>query len=128
MKRALVTVIGTLLILASTAKADEKYNHFPSLDSPDTATALCNLAKFNEKLKVIETKKSMTAEDMVKVHELTYTLENAVIRLQKDLDTIAVDLEKVHKASEVLAEKTIKQSGEDYLSATNNILAKTTCS
>jgi hypothetical protein len=41
--------------------------------------------------------------------------------LKKDLDTIAIDLEKVHKASEHLDKKTIKGSGDKYLAASQLI-------
>lgn len=126
MKKQLAAAVASLLLVA-TVNADENYSHFPSLDAPDTQTALCNLTKFNEKLASIANKKELTPEDMVKVHELTYTLENAVMRLQKDLDTIAVDLEKVHKASERLDHETIKKSGDKYLKATGSILAPKAC-
>lgn len=118
MNKLMTTVIGCLLFGTVTVNADEKYNHFPSLEAPNTKVALCNLAKFNDKLSEIANKSTLTPEDMVKVHELTYTLENAVIRLQKDLSTIAVDLEKVHKASEHLDHQTIERSGHKYLEAT----------
>jgi hypothetical protein len=39
---------------------------------------------------------------MVKIHELTYTLENALGKLSEDLAKAAVDLEEVHLASEKL--------------------------
>ena len=128
MKKILASTGSALLLITTMAQADEKYSHFPSLDAPNTSVALCNLAKFNEKLQTIANKKKLTPEDMVKVHELTYTLENAVIRLQKDLKTIAVDLEKVHKASEHLDGKTVKGSGDKYLTATNLILDQKACS
>jgi len=127
MKKIITTAIGSLLFVSSMVQSDERYTHFPSLESPDTSVALCNLVKFNKKLKVIANKKDMTPEDMVKVHELTYTLENAVIRLQKDLETIAVDLEKVHKASERLDNKTIENSGAKYLEATELFLTQKSC-
>jgi hypothetical protein len=34
------------------------------------------------------------------VHELTYTLENAIARMQEELEQIAEKLEEVHVASE----------------------------
>lgn len=125
--KKLSATVGCLLLTASVAQADEKYSHFPSLDAPTTTAALCNLATFNQKLQVIAKKKALTPEDMVKVHELTYTLENAVIRLKKDLDSIAVDLEKVHKASEHLDLKTIQSSGKDYLAATSLLVTPKSC-
>lgn len=125
MKKQLVALASFLLV--STVQADDDYKHFPSLDAPNTQVALCNLAAFNEKLAAIANKKELTPEDMVKVHELTYTLENAVMRLQKDLETIAVDLEKVHKASERLDDQTIKNDGAKYLKATGLILDPAAC-
>lgn len=111
----------------SSATAGEKYDHFPSLEAPDTQTAICNLLAFNQKLSAITNKEQLTPEDMVKVHELTYTLENAVIGLQKNLETIAVDLEKAHIASEQLDAETVKDSGEKYLAATRLLLEPEAC-
>lgn len=37
----------------------------------------------------------LSTEDMVKVHELTYTLENAVNFLRETLKQVFVDLEEV---------------------------------
>lgn len=127
MNKYLLITSAFLLQAFSNAHAGEKYNHFPSLDAPNSSVALCNLAKFNQNLQAITKKAEISPEDMVKVHELTYTLENAVIRLQKELDTIAVDLEKVHKASEHLNEQVIKDSGEKYLAATKILIESVTC-
>ena len=128
MKKIVTGAMASLMFTATFAHADEKFSHFPSEESPNTVVALCNMAEFNKKLQAIVNKDAITPEDMVKVHELTYTLENAVMRLQKDLETIAVDLEKVHKASEHLDKKTIHRAGKDYLKATSELLNKTTCS
>ena len=126
MKKLFLTTAGLMFFIV-VVKADEKYSHFPSLKAPTTNVALCNLAAYNEKLQIIVNKEKLTPEDMVKVHELTYTLENAIIRLQKDLVTIAIDLENVHKASERLDEKIIKGSGDKYISASNVILETKVC-
>jgi len=127
MNKKLTATASFLLLTAWSVNAEEKYSHFPSLEAPTTSVALCNLAAYNEKLQEIVNKETLTPEDMVKVHEITYTLENAVIKLKEELDTIAVDLEKVHKGSEHLDQKKIKNSGKKYLSATNLILEATAC-
>lgn len=125
MKKIAIFSIAMMSAISVTtsANAGEEYQHFPSVASPNTTAALCNLASFNEKLAQITHKQTLTPEDMVKVHELTYTLENAVIRLQKDLNAIAEDLEEVHKASERLEQSTIKDSGKAYLKALDVILS-----
>ncbi|QBY05216.1 hypothetical protein E2K93_12865 [Thalassotalea sp. HSM 43] len=127
MKTLITMATGAVLFASLNTMAEEKYQHFASLDAPNTEVALCNLQQFNAKLAALTSKQQLTAEDMVKVHELTYTLENAVIRLQKDLDNIAVELEKVHLASESLDQKTIQASGDKYLNATNLIIAPSSC-
>ena len=126
MKKTVIAIMVAFLG-APVSFADEKYDHFPSLDAPDVKTAYCNLAEFNEKLSAIVNKPELSAEDMVKVHELTYTLENAVIRLQTTLKDLAADLEEVHLASETLNSKTVKGSGELYLSAINSIMTEAAC-
>ncbi|WP_394174737.1 DUF6746 family protein [Thalassotalea litorea] len=127
MNKRTFSILSALLLLASSIQAQEKYNHFASLEAKDTQAALCNLAAFNETLKAITAKEALTPEDMVKVHELTYTLENAVIRLQQDLNTIAEDLESVHLASERLDADTVKSSGQTYLTATELLLNRQSC-
>ena len=127
MNKLIISAISSVFLVISAASAEEKYSHFPSLDAPNTTVALDNLAKFNQKLQAIASKKDLTPEDMVKVHELTYTLENAVLRLQKGLNNIAVDLEKVHKASERFDQQTLRDSSEKYLTATQLILADKSC-
>lgn len=122
MKNILLGVSSFLLLSSFKVISDGEYNHFPSLAAPTTDVALSNLAKFNKELGAIVNKSALTPEDMVKVHELTYTLENAVMRLQSDLETIAADLEKVHKASERLDGETVKRAGHKYLTATDKLL------
>lgn len=125
MTKILLTVL-TGMIWASSANADDEYRHFPSIAAPNTVTALANLAKYNQSLQAITSQSSISPEDMVKIHELTYTLENAVHRLQQDLNEIADELEKVHKASEVLDSKVIKDAGSKYLKATG-LLTNSDC-
>lgn len=114
-------------MFATTAYSDEDYDHFASLEAPNTSVAVCNLNSFNKKLQAIVEKSELSAEDMVKVHELTYTLENAVQRLQQDLVDIAVDLEKTHKASEALKQDEVKMAGSAYLDELNLLLKPKKC-
>ncbi|MFC3121699.1 DUF6746 family protein [Agaribacter flavus] len=116
-----------VLSLAGQVPADEEYNHFPSLAAPDLKTAVCNLSAYNKKLDAITTKSSLSTEDMLKVHELTYTLENALLQLQQDLKSMAADLEHVHKASERLDQKTIQDAGKNYRTAMAVLFASQKC-
>ena len=115
------------LSFTSFASDDNKYNHFPALKSPNTETALCNIVNYNKVLTKIIQKQEMSAEDMVKIHELTYTLENALVKLSENLTKAADDLEKVHIASEKFDQATIKKHANIYTSITTALSAKQTC-
>ena len=119
--------IATTLSMTATASAEERYDHFPSLEAADMKTAFCNIQSYNQTLASITAKETLSVEDMVKVHELTYTLENAIMRLQADLNQAAIDLEEVHQASERLEQSTIQTSGKRYLDATRQLLSGPKC-
>ena len=127
MKKFLTSSVAILLLTAPTLFAGEEYDHFPALEATNTTVAICNLNSFNASLQAILNKPQISVEDMVKVHELTYTLENAVQRLQQDLVVIAEDLEKAHKASEALQQESVRASGNAYLSALELLLKPKTC-
>lgn len=127
MKKSLFALAPLLLAFSFGVSAEEKYNHFPSLEAPNLQAAICNIQNYNKKLTAITNKAELEPVDMVKVHELTYTLENAVIRLQQELQTIAADLEQVHLASERLDPKTINEFGKKYLSQTTTLIDSQQC-
>lgn len=115
------------ILLSPQIYSEEKYSHFPAIASKDLPTALCNISVYNEKLASILNQPTLSAQDMVKVHELTYTLENAVNFLKTSLEQTSIDLEKVHKASEVLNASTIKNSGKQYLNSTTLLSSSLKC-
>lgn len=67
-------------------------------------------------------KDSLEPTDMVKVHELTYTLENALEKLREELDGLADVLEEVHVASEQMDANTVKSQGQKYLGTAQEII------
>jgi uncharacterized phage infection (PIP) family protein YhgE len=118
--------MASVLVLAASASsslfADDDYEHFEAVESPDLETALENLAEYNEKLRAILDGGSLSGSDMGKVHELTYTLENALGRIDDELDEAAEVLEEVHLASERADRNTVRSSGEAYLSITDKLV------
>ena len=99
------------LSFTSFASDNKKYSHFLAKKSSDAATALCNIINYNKVLTQLTQKEEMSVEDMVKIHELTYTLENVLGKLSEDLAKAVVDLEDVHLASEKLDTDAIKKHG-----------------
>jgi len=64
---------------------------------------------------------------MNKIHELSYTLENALLRIQEEVKLMAENLEKVHLASGRMDPETITARGTAYLRASQIISAGNGC-
>lgn len=103
------------MALATLVLADERPDHFEGEPSPTLEAALANLAEYNGRLAVLVEQDSLSAEELHQVHELTYTLENALERLDIERARLAELLEEVHQASERADGDTVKASGRAYL-------------
>lgn len=121
MKKLLViTALGALFLGSSPAFADNnKPHHFKGLEAPDLTTALANLSEYNQHLSQLVQKSELSAEDLVEVHKLTYTLENALERIDTEVKDIAETLERVHVASETMKPETVQSEGAKYLEKSN---------
>ncbi len=132
--------IATLLLaglLAGTAAADDdgdhggkdghghehedRAEHFEGKPANNLDQALTNFREANSKLTELLAKDELSGADMAQVHKLSYTIENAMARLQKEMDQMASDLEWVHKASERMDHKTVRAKGKNYLDAANKL-------
>ena len=94
--------------------AQEKAKHFAAKPAPDVNTALCHLEKYNAILSDVAAGKTLDAVAMNKIHELTYTLENALARLNTTLAATAIALEEVHLASERMDQDVVKAESQKY--------------
>ncbi|RUO20223.1 DUF6746 family protein [Aliidiomarina haloalkalitolerans] len=107
--------IVSLFFVLPTAIAQDRVDHYKGEPSPTLEVAMKNYVEYNQRLQAVLAKEELTTEDMVLVHELTYTLENALERIQAELEVIAETLEEVHVASETMDFETVKTSGARYL-------------
>lgn len=115
MKLAAVVTFTGMLTFAQCALASERPNHFEGESSPTLEAALSNLAEYNKLLTDLLNSESLAPHDMHQVHQLTYTLENALNKLGSERDRLAELLEQVHKASESFDTHVVKSSGRAYL-------------
>lgn len=114
---------AAILTFGTTVWADDadRPEHYQGKESATTEQALQNLSEYNAKLENILDQDELSAADLNEVHNLTYTLENALERLQIDLKDTADVLEEVHVASETNEAATVKKRGVDYLQATRKL-------
>lgn len=126
-KNALCIITLSITLIANPAMANENTvqtaQHFAAKSAPDTNTAMCNLAQFNTILSKVTSADKIDPVAMVKVHELTYTLENALARLKITLEETAIALEEVHLASERFDESVVKSQSAAYLSLLSSLQA-----
>lgn len=120
----LIATAGLALASFSSYADDERYQHFSGQPSKTLEQALFNLANYNAKMADIMAKDELTPSDMATIHQLSYTLENALQKLDDEVDTLQEVLEEVHLASESLDYDTVKKKGKLYLDTTAKIVKK----
>ncbi len=92
---------GAILIAATLPlRAEEGVTHYEALPSETLAEALDNFVTYNRKMEEVLAREPLTVDDMEEVHELTYTIEVALAKINEELGDLPVVLEEVHLASE----------------------------
>lgn len=107
--------------LSATALADERPDHFEGEKAATLDEALSHLATYNAELEAILARDELGPEDTAKIHELTYTLENALERIDAEVEAMAESLEEVHVASERYQVETVRTQGRRYLDASSKL-------
>lgn len=123
MKRLLSTTALALCVgFAAPAMADQRPGHFKGKPAETLSAAVVNFSDYNKQLATVLAKDKLEPADMVKVHELSYTLENALEKLREELAGLADTLEEVHLASEKMDASTVKVQGQKYLDTAHKII------
>jgi len=118
MLRALTVFTILMLTLPWTAAHSERPDHYEGLPAETLEVALANLSEYRAKLAGVLEREPLSAADLNEVHQLTYTLENALERMAIDLRTLAELLEVVHVASEHADAETVRSEGRAWLDGT----------
>lgn len=100
---------------AAAHESGDRAQHFQGKPAETLAEARGNLAEANGELRQILAGDELSAKDMARIHELSYTMENAVRRLRRELGQAAVALKAVHLASESMDRETLRERAPDYL-------------
>lgn len=133
MIREVLTVTALLWgasLPASIAHADsgssqnERVEHYQAMPADTLEQAVANLRSHHQHLQRLTDKGQLTDEDLVHVHELTYTLEVAMERLVLELTRAADVLEEVHVGSETMDENRVRDNAARYLSVMDTVLGR----
>ena len=121
--RLFAGMLALTLSAASWADAgSDRAAHFKGEPAATLEQAVSNLSEYNAKLETLLAKDELSPMDMHEVHQLTYTLENALQRRQVELETTAEVLESVRVASETGKPAVVKDQGQDYLERTRPLV------
>lgn len=115
-------ILAFTLASSSLVFADERPDHYQGKAAETLEQAVANFSEYNRKLAEILAKKELVAADMHKVHELSYTLENALEKIRDELDDLEDVLEEVHEASESADIAEVKKYGQIYLDTARKII------
>ncbi|WP_333607414.1 DUF6746 family protein [Arsukibacterium sp.] len=112
----------TLLSLgfSSTALA-ERPDHFKGKPADTLQQAVANFQQYNAKLASLLAAE-LTPERMVEIHQLTYTLENALQKIHAETAALQLVLEEVHVGSEHMDFDKVKSEGQRYLNNAKQLI------
>ncbi len=111
-----------LITAPGLALADDRPEHYSGETSETLEEALQNLRDYSDELASIVQKDDFDSGRLHSVHEITYTLENALQRLDKELEQLAETLESVHLASERGETDTVAQDSAIFIRKTRLLL------
>lgn len=101
--------------LVPPALASDTVDHYAPQPSATLEDALANFTSHNAHLAAILDKPDLSADDMEDIHQLTYTLEDALAKMIAESTAIAVQLEIVHHWSESTNAARLKEHAQTYL-------------
>ncbi len=117
--------LACALLFGLTAVASaqtDRVEHFKGLPADTLEQAVMNFSSYNSKLQTVLDKGNLDGQDLATIHELTYTIENALAKINVELSTLAGTLEEVHIASETADIDRVKTKGHDYLSIARELV------
>ena len=115
MKKLISLTTYVFILSFSALTLAERPEHFKGKPAETLEQAVTNFSEYNSKLAKILAKDALNPKELHQVHELTYTLENALEKINAEFIELAEILETVHVASETADAKTVKNQGLHYL-------------
>lgn len=122
MKRLASSLFVATLGLSLPVLADDRPGHYEGEPAETLEQAVANFSEYNSRLEAILGKGELSSADLHEVHELTYTLENALEKLRDEMEDLAEVLEEVHVASENADAATVMSRGRLYLETSRQVI------
>lgn len=117
---ALAFGLGTALVAHS--HDHDRYDHFEGEEAATLEDAVANFSAYNTRLAEMLERDELDAEALMAIHQITYTLENALEKIEDELDDLADVLEDLHKASETGDVDGAQKHGGAYLDTARKVI------
>jgi hypothetical protein len=121
-KTLLLAALCTGLIATPALADDDRPDHFKGEPAPTLDVAVSNFSTYNQELATLLAQDELSPEDLASVHQLTYTLENALEKITAEVETMAETLEEVHLGSETNDPERVQDNGATYLEAAQTLV------
>jgi len=120
MKCAALAIAASLAmgLLTGPALADEDkeaYEHYRAEKAETLEQAVKNFSEYNKRVADVLKKSELSPADVEEIHEATYTLENALERMEEGMEGLEETLETLHRASEAHQVTAVREAGKAYL-------------
>lgn len=113
--KLMLTAAAIMLGGLTQADAEEGVSHYGALPSETLTEAVENFVTYNDKVQEVLAREDLSVADMEEIHQLTYTLEIALAKINEELGALPVVLEEVHLASESDNPAELRAVAEAYL-------------
>lgn len=117
-------LVVCLVATSAFALADDRPEHYSGEKVETLEGALENLREYSGRLASIVQGDDFGADRLQSVHEITYSLENALERIEKELEQLAETLESVHIASEHGDTDTVSRDTAVFIEKTRVLLQR----
>lgn len=117
--------ISAIILAAATVTVAHATDvkHFKG-EKPETmAEAIAVIEKYNAQLEG-RIQYELTPYTMAEIHQMSYSLENALQFIEEHLKKTQENLEEVHIASETNDTETVQKKGKEYLQGTKELFGK----
>jgi hypothetical protein len=121
MRIYLLPLTLTAALMSPTMVFAENVQHYQAKSSDTLEQAVINFNDSNGRLEALLAG-DLDGSDLAQIHELTYTLENALEKIQTESGAMAESLEEVHQASERSDAQAVRQHGVAYLDAARKLI------
>lgn len=121
MMRHLLPLLLAGLMAAPALADEERAEHFSGKPADTLAEAVTNADEANRELANL-LDGELSDADLAKVHQLSYTMENALARIHEEVYQLEGTLEEVHLGSEAFDRERVRTNGETYLNAMDTLL------